>query len=343
MERHCDHRLDLAQVHIDHAVIICACPRIQFLIVFASAVDLVKFPDLLVCRPDGGQAGGLCRHHVHADPEVRAQLVHAGSYKFHHLIVDITISKGGADDRQGYVLGTHSLPRLAVQVNADHARHLDIIGLIQKLLHKLRPALAHGHGAQRAVAGMAVRTKDHPAAARKHLPRVLMDDRLMRRYIDTAVFLRAGQPEHMVIFIDRTAHRAQGIVAVGQHIGDWELLQPRSPSRLDDPHERDIMGGQLVKSDLQVFHIARGIVVAQDAVSHRLPRRFLLRKRNLRAALIFDHICAVQQIDSIVIKFYHDIMLLLYQMQPRALPLYPNIRRFWPPQAPAGYKQLQNF
>jgi len=36
-------------------------------------------------------------------------------------------------------------------------------------------------------------------------------------------------------------------------------------------------------------------------------------------------------------------MLLLYQMQPRALPLYPNIRRFWPPQAPAGYKQLHNF
>ena len=238
-------------------------------------MDLVKFPDLLVCRPDGGQAGGLCRHHVHADPEVRAQLVHAGSYKFHHLIVDITISKGGADDRQGYVLGAHSLPRLAVQVNADHARHLDIIGLIQKLLHKLRSALAHSHGAQRAVTGMAVRSKDHPAAACQHFSCILMNDRLMRRHIDAAVFLRTGQTKHVVILVDRTAHRAQGIATVRQHVGNRKTGQSGRSGRLNDTHKGDIMGRQFIELNLQLVHIAGCVMLLQNTVSHRILRGFL--------------------------------------------------------------------
>ena len=82
----------------------------------------------------------------------------------------------------------------------------------------------------------------------------------MRRYIDAAVFLRAGQPEHVVILIDRTAHRAEAVVAVRQHIWDREFLKTRSARRLNDPDECDVMGCQLIKLDLQVLHIAGSIV-----------------------------------------------------------------------------------
>ena len=52
-----------------------------------------------------------------------------------------------------------------------------------------------------------------------------MDYRLMRGYIDSAVLLCTGESEHVVIFIDGTAYRTKGIMAVGQYIRHRELLQ----------------------------------------------------------------------------------------------------------------------
>ena len=72
---------------------------------------------------------------------------------------------------------------------------------------------------------MAVRSENHPAAACQHLAGELMDNCLMRRNIDTAVFLRAGKSEHVVIFIDRSAYRAETVMTVCQHIGHRELLE----------------------------------------------------------------------------------------------------------------------
>ena len=73
---------------------------------------------------------------------------------------------------------------------------------------------------------MAVRSQDHLTAACEHLPRILVNDRLMRRYIHTAVFLRTGKAKHVVILIDGSAHRTQRIVAVRQHIRNREPLKP---------------------------------------------------------------------------------------------------------------------
>ena len=72
---------------------------------------------------------------------------------------------------------------------------------------------------------MGIGAQNHLSAARKHFPCELVDDRLMRGHIDAAVFLRAGQAKHVVIFVDGAAHRAQGIVAVGEHVGDREFGQ----------------------------------------------------------------------------------------------------------------------
>ena len=236
-------------------------------------MDLIELPDLLIRLPDGGQAGSLCGHYIDADPEVRAQLLHARAYELHNFIVHISVAEGSSDDGQSHILRPYSLHGLAVQVDTDHLRHLDIISFIQKLLNQLRSALAHGHGSQGAVAGVAVRSQDHLAAACQHFPGILMDNCLMRGHIDAAVLLGAGQSKHVVIFIDGAAYRAQGIVAVGKHIGDGELLQTGSSRRLDDPHKCNIVGSQLVKLDLQPLHIPGGIVLLQDVVGHSLLGR----------------------------------------------------------------------
>ena len=52
-----------------------------------------------------------------------------------------------------------------------------------------------------------------------------MDDCLMRRYVDAAVLFGTGKAEHVVILIDGSADRAQGVVAVGEHIRHRELLK----------------------------------------------------------------------------------------------------------------------
>ena len=39
-------------------------------------------------------------------------------------------------------------------------------------------------------------------------------------------------------------------MAIGEHIRNRELFQPRCPGSLDDPHKGNVMGSQLVKLDL---------------------------------------------------------------------------------------------
>ena len=115
---------------------------------------------------------------------------------------------------------------------ATTLRHVDIVGLVQQLLYQLRSALAHRHRAERTVACMGIRAENHLSAACEHLPRELMNDCLMWRYIDTAVLFRAGQAKHVVILIDRSADRTQRVVAVGQYVRHRELSPgpTRAPS-----------------------------------------------------------------------------------------------------------------
>ena len=82
-----------------------------------------------------------------------------------------------------------------------------------------------------------------------------MYDCLVGRHIDTAVFFRTGQPKHVVIFIDGSAHCAKAVMAVGQHIRNREPLEAGRSRRLNDPHKCNIMRGELVKLDVQILHI----------------------------------------------------------------------------------------
>ena len=81
---------------------------------------------------------------------------------------------------------------------------------------------------------MRVGAEDHLAAARLHLAHVLVDDGDVRGHEDSAVLLRGGKPEDVVVLVDGAADGAQGVVAVGEHVGDGELGHARRLGRLYD-------------------------------------------------------------------------------------------------------------
>ena len=128
-------------------------------------MDFIKFPDLLIRFPDGGKTGGLCGHYINTDPEVRTQLLHARSHKFHDLIIHIAVCKGRPDNGKRHVLRTYAFHRLAIQIDTYYLRHFDIIRLVQQLFYQLRAAFSHSHGTQSSIAGVAVGSQDHLSAA----------------------------------------------------------------------------------------------------------------------------------------------------------------------------------
>src|SRR5699024_2060319 len=111
---------------------------------------------------------------------------------------------------------------------------------------QLAAALAHRHGAQCAVAGVGVGPQDHAAAAGHHLAVVAVDDGHVGRHIDAAVLVRRRQGELVVVLVDGAAHRAQRVVAVGQHVGHGELVHAGGAGGLDDAHVGDVVAGHRV-------------------------------------------------------------------------------------------------
>ena len=153
---------------------------------------------------------------------------------------------------------------------------------------------------------MAVRSQNHLAALCQHFPGKLVDYCLMGRYIDTAIFFRAGQAKHVVILVDGSAYGAKAVVTVGQHIGNREFLQSRSPGCLNDSDKCNIVGRQLIEFDLQLVHIAGCIVRLQNSIGDGLFSGLFLGGHAAELALqhagrvlgIRDDFCSVQQICS---------------------------------------------
>ena len=224
-------------------------------------MNIIKLFYFFIGSPDGRQTGRLCRHNIHTDPVVHAQIGNARSYKFHNFIFYISTVKYFSDDRKRDILRTYTLRRCSGQIYADHARHIDIVCLTEQLFYQLRSAFPDRHGSKRPVAGMGIGSKDHFSAACKHFTGELMDNCLMRRYIDSAVLLCAGQSKHVVIFIDRSTYRTQTVVAVGKDVRNREFFQSGCPGCLNNTDKCDIVGCQLVKFDLKLFHAAGCVVL----------------------------------------------------------------------------------
>ena len=266
MERHCDHRSDRTKIHFDNTVIIGSLSRRKFSVIRLSAVNLIELLDLLICLPDRGQTGCLCSHYINSDTEIRTQGCHTRTHKFHYLILNKTASEHFSDNRKCNVLRPYPFLWFALQINCHHLRHLDIICLLQKLLYEFRSAFSHCHGSKCAISGMRIGPQNHLSCTCQHLTCKLVDNRLVRRYIYAAIFFGSCQPEHVIIFIDRTANCAKRIMAICQDIGNREFLKSGCSCCLNNSDKRNIMRCQFVKFNLQIFHIAGCIMCLQNTI-----------------------------------------------------------------------------
>ena len=317
VERKGDHRLDAGEVDIDAAVIVSDVGRRQFPVVVSPAVLFEERFGVLIGLPDGGQAGGLGRHDVDTVAVVGAHGRDAGADELHDLVLDEAVLKDRTDDRQSDILRADERLRFAVEIDGHDTGVRDIVGVFEELFDELAAAFADGHGAEGTVTGVGVRAEDHLAAARVHLTHVLMDDRDVGRDVDAAVLLRGGQAEHVVVLVDGAADRAQGVVAVGEDVGQRELRHARSLGGLNDADKGDVVGRHGIEFDAQVFHRVRLVVGLQDAIGDGAGLRLLFVGRftgqgfDFRSFRLRHDFRAVHEVDAAVVQFDHLLDLLI--------------------------------
>ena len=263
-------------------------------------MDLIEFFNLFICLPDRWKTCSLCCHNVHTDTEISAQSCNTRSYEFHNFILYIAVGEYFADDCKCNVLRSYSRTRFPFQIDCHNTRHIDVICLGKELFYKFSATFTHSHGTKRTITGMAVWTKDHLAAACQHFACKLVDNSLMRRYINSAIFLRTGQSKHMVIFIDCTTNCTKRVMTVCQYIRNREFLESWCTCCLNNTNKSDIVRCQLIKFNLELFHISGSIVCFKNSVCHCISGRFFSGYRLIHTAF-FNDVMTVHQINATVV------------------------------------------
>ena len=87
--------------------------------------------------------------------------------------------------------------------------------------------------------------------------------------------MSGGQGEFVVVLVDGAADSAEAVVAVGQDVGQRELLHAGSAGRLDDADIGDVVAGHRVELQLQLVRITALVVGLQDTVGHSAFLSFL--------------------------------------------------------------------
>ena len=313
VERQRDHRLDLAQVHLDAAVVVGDVCRVERFVVVGATVQGEEVADAVIGGPDAGEAGGLGRHDVDAGAVLRVHARNARAHELHDSVFDVAALEDGADNRQRDVLRADPRRGLAGEVDGNDLGVCDVIGVAQQLLDELAAALADGHGAQGAVAGVGVAAEDHLAAAGELLAHELVDDGHVGRDVDAAVLLGGGQAKEVVVVVDGAADRAQGVVAAGQGIGEGELLHAAGACRLHDADVGDVVAGHGVEADLEVVHGGSGVVVLEDAVGDGaasclgLVGGLAAQLLNAGGLALAYELGAVNQVHAFIVQVDHEV------------------------------------
>ena len=125
-----NHRLHLAQIHLDDAVIVCAVSRGQGLVFAAAAMGFQRFFHCLVGAPDGAEAAGLRGHNVDAAAVVHSQIGYTGAKELHDAVFHGALGERRANQGNGYVLGTDAGPGCAGEVDGNDPGIGDVIGFI---------------------------------------------------------------------------------------------------------------------------------------------------------------------------------------------------------------------
>ena len=187
-------------------------------------------------------------------------------------------------------------------MDADNARIGNIVGFAQKLLDQLRTALTDGDRAVSAVACMRIGAENHSAAACIHFAHIAVNYGLMCRNKFAAVFFCRGQTEHMIVFIDRAADGAQGVVAVGQHIGKRKLLKTGGTGCLNDTDIGNVMRRHRVEFHFQRPHISGSVMGRENPVSDRLFAAVVC----VAGSLTFGDQLAAEIEHSVIVNLYHE-------------------------------------
>ena len=264
------HGIQPGEVYGDHGVVAGTLLRGQPGIGLRPSVDGQVFCHGIVRLPDGGQARRLRGHYVDADAVIHGQVGHAGTGKLQNFVFGEAVSIHGPAQGDGHVVGTHAVGRRAGEPHQHHLRGGDVIGVFQQLLHDLRAALAHAHGTQSAVTGVAVGAEDHAAAAGHHLPRILVDHRLIGGDVVSAVLHGGRQAEGVVVLVDGAAHGAETVVAVGENVRHRELPQAAGLGGLNDTHIGDVVGDETIEGQVKLALPRPTVVTAEDLIGHGL-------------------------------------------------------------------------
>ena len=309
MERQCDHGLDARQVDLDAAVVVGDIGGLELAVVVAAAVHGQKRVRVLVGGPDARQAGGLGGHDIDAVAVVGRHARNARAHKLHDLVLNVAPGKDGADDGKRHIVRADAGTRGAREVDGDNAGIGNIVGVTQQLLCQLAAALAHGHGAQGAVAGVRVGAQDHLAATGEVLTHKGVDDGDVRRDEDAAVLLGCGKAKDVVVLVDGAAHGAQRVMAVGEHVGQRELLHARGARRLDDANEGDVVARHGIETNLECLGVAGRIVCLEDRIRDGATPGILRCLRNTALGSLGrrHNLAAAAQVDAVLVQLDHTV------------------------------------
>ena len=117
---------------------------------------------------------------------------------------------------------------------------------------------------------MAVGAEDHAAAAGHHLPRILVDHRLIGGDVVSAVLHGGRQAEGVVVLVDGAAHGAETVVAVGENVRHRELPQAAGLGGLNDAHIGDVVGDETIEGQVKLALPRPPVVTAEDLIGHGL-------------------------------------------------------------------------
>ena len=309
MERQGDHGLDARQIDLDAAVVVGNIGGLELAVVVAAAVHGQKRARVLVGGPDARQAGGLGGHDIDAVAVVGRHARDTRAHELHDLVLDVALGKDSANDSERHIVRADAGTRGAREVDGDDAGIGDIVGVTQQLLCQLAAALAHGHGAQGAVAGVRVGAQDHLAATGEVLTHKGVDDGDVRRDEDAAVLFGGRETEDVVVLVDSAAHGAQRVVAVSEYVGQRELLHARGARRLDDADEGDIVARHGVEANLERLGISGRIVCLEDRIRDGATLGVLGRLRNTALGSLGrrHNLAAAAQVDAVLVQLNHTV------------------------------------
>ena len=199
--------------------------------------------------------------------------------------------------------------RGAREVDGNDTGIGDVVGVAQQLFGQLAAALTHGHGAQGAVAGVRVGAQDHLAAAREVLTHKGVDDGDMRRDENAAVLLGGREAKDVVVLVDGAAHGTQRVMAVGEHVGQRELLHARGARRLDDADKGDVVARHGIEANLKRLGVARRIVCLKDRIRDGAALGLLGRLRNAALGSLGrrHNLAAAAQVDAVLVQLNHTV------------------------------------